>query len=98
MSTERTPEQQAADEKVVASFRVACERFLAIYVEEVIKRTGLSPLALSVHEHKSLLVDRDKDEAMLVRVRFEFGHLIDRGDLEELISAAENSPGSVGES
>jgi hypothetical protein len=94
----RTEEQRAADSAEVEAFRAACDRFLEGFMEELIARTGLAPLAGSVHEHRSLLVNKENDTAMMLRVRFDFSDVLDQKELEVLIEAAKRAPGTIAES
>lgn len=95
--TERTAAQRAADAAEVIAYRAACERAVGVYVEELIKRTGLEPLAKSTHVHSTLLIDEQRGTVALLRVRFDVGEVVPREQLSELIEAAERAPGTIEE-
>jgi hypothetical protein len=87
-----------ANEAEVAAFRVACKGFLGAFVDELLKRAELHALAGTSHEHRSLLVDEKRKHAVSLRVRIDFGDVVDPRELAELIAAAKQSPGTIGES
>lgn len=87
----------AVDAAETEAFRDACVRFVQPYVAALLKRSSLRPLAGTVHEHRTLLLDT-KGKAMVMSVRISFGDLVAQQDLVELIDAAQSAPGKVAES
>ena len=90
-------DDDATNEAEVEAFREACRKFLAVYLDGLIKRAGLRSLAGTSHYHRSLIVDEKERHAVQLLVRFDFGELVEKAALAELIEAASSAPGTIPE-
>ncbi len=67
--------ESEAEASESAAWRAGWARFVKGYAAELLKRTGLQPLASSTHIHRTLLMDTPRGDAVVLTATFQFADL-----------------------